>query len=119
MGKLPLLIPGELPPSLGQAGIPQHLPHPYPMEPQLQELQDLEQMQDICDAPVLMMYQKSEALNLTNKTLHKEHLHIKLFAQAGLLHDTQQLPTQLRQMKSFPLTGDTTSVKIRYRGTEK
>lgn len=32
-----------------------------------------------------MMYQKPEALNLTNNSLHNEYLQVKLLGQKGLL----------------------------------
>ena len=46
--------------------------------------------------PVLMVYQKPEALNLTNDILHNEHLQVKLYGQKSRLHKTQQLPVPLR-----------------------
>lgn len=40
------------------------------------------------ECSVLSVYQKSEALNLKNNTLHYENLQIKLTGQMGILHDT-------------------------------
>lgn len=54
--------------------------------------------------PVLTMYQKPATLNLTNSTLPNERLQVKLFKQKGLLHDTQQLLIQQRQVKKVAKT---------------
>lgn len=44
------------------------------------------------EVAVLMMYQKPEALKLTNNTLNNEHLQVKLYGQNDMLPGTQQLP---------------------------
>lgn len=59
------------------------------------------------EGPVLMPYQKPEALNLTNDSLHSKHLQVKLFGQGGLVHDTQQLPCHQDQGRGDGNVGKT------------
>ena len=37
------------------------------------------------ESPVLMVYQKPEALSMTNNTLHNEYLHVTLSEPKGIL----------------------------------
>lgn len=43
------------------------------------------------ESPVLMVYQKPGAFNLTNNLLHNEYLQVKLFGQKGVVYDSWQL----------------------------
>lgn len=47
----------------------------------------------LSEGPVLMAYQKLEALNPTSNTQHYEYFQVKVNGQKGILHDTPRLPT--------------------------
>lgn len=58
------------------------------------------------EGPVLIVYQKTDALNLGNDTIHNAQMKVKLFQQKGILHDKQQLPMALRLMKRWWAGGE-------------